>query len=75
MLDGDCPNVNSHRTAGDNFQHPISAHEFTQQVSEQLRRNPYEKCDAPDRQQEGIRLRALCTGDVVPLYSIWRSFR
>ncbi|KAG5749606.1 hypothetical protein H9Q70_007735 [Fusarium xylarioides] len=49
-LDGNCPNVLSHRTAeGGNNRHPIAADQFARMVGERLRQNPYRDCEALDR--------------------------
>ncbi|KAL6410029.1 hypothetical protein AUP68_06438 [Ilyonectria robusta] len=47
-LDGNCPNVLSHRTAEGETRHPIDADEFARQVGERLRQNPYRDCEALD---------------------------
>lgn len=51
-LDGDCPNVDVHRTAEGDCWHPIIGQDVARLVDEQLRRNPYWKCDALDRQRK-----------------------
>jgi hypothetical protein len=48
-LDDDCPNVRLHRTAEGCNRHPVDAEAFTRLLWEQLRHNPYHKCDALDR--------------------------
>ncbi|EGY20908.1 uncharacterized protein VDAG_02432 [Verticillium dahliae VdLs.17] len=45
-LDGNCPNVLSHRTAEGGTRHPIDADEFARLVGERLRQNPYRDCRA-----------------------------
>ncbi|KAJ2897772.1 hypothetical protein MKZ38_004395 [Zalerion maritima] len=47
-LDGNCPNVLSHRTVEGDTQHPIDADEFARLVGERLRQNPYRDCEALD---------------------------
>ncbi|KAH6955976.1 hypothetical protein BKA56DRAFT_432364, partial [Ilyonectria sp. MPI-CAGE-AT-0026] len=47
-LDGNCPNVLSHRTAEGGTRHPIDADEFARLVGERLRKNPYRDCEALD---------------------------
>ncbi|KAJ4177368.1 hypothetical protein NW767_015142 [Fusarium falciforme] len=47
-LDGNCPNVLSHRTAEGGSRHAIDADEFARLVGEQLRQNPYRNCEALD---------------------------
>ncbi|KAJ4308807.1 hypothetical protein N0V84_011877 [Fusarium piperis] len=47
-LDDNCPNVVSHRTAEGGSRHAIDANEFACLVGEQLRQNPYRKCEALD---------------------------
>jgi hypothetical protein len=49
MLDDNCPNVHLHYTARGGDWHPIKGQEFACQVGEQLRQDPYRKCDALDR--------------------------
>lgn len=49
VLDDSCPNVHLHHAAGGSSQHPITASEFTELVSKQLRQSPYLNCDALDR--------------------------
>ncbi|OAA45718.1 hypothetical protein ISF_09586 [Cordyceps fumosorosea ARSEF 2679] len=44
-LDSSCPNVLSHGVRGDG-QHPITAHEFADLVTEQLQQDPYQGCEA-----------------------------
>ncbi|EGX87752.1 hypothetical protein CCM_09374 [Cordyceps militaris CM01] len=48
-LDNNCPNVQLHRTREGYSRHPIDAKAFTHLISQQLRQNPYHKCDALDR--------------------------
>lgn len=48
-LDDNCPNVRLHRSAKGGNRHPIYADTFIRLVCEQLRQNPYRKCDALDR--------------------------
>ncbi|KAJ6779701.1 hypothetical protein PWT90_07312 [Aphanocladium album] len=48
-LDDNCPNVRLHRTVEGCSRHPLSAQAFTRLMCQQLRRDPYYKCDALDR--------------------------
>ncbi|PGH20338.1 hypothetical protein AJ80_03606 [Polytolypa hystricis UAMH7299] len=43
-LDGNCPNVFSHRTAESGNRHAIDAHELARLVGERLCKNPYRDC-------------------------------
>ncbi|KAF9768323.1 hypothetical protein IL306_014391 [Fusarium sp. DS 682] len=47
-LDGNCPNVLSHRTAEGGSRHLINADEFARLVGERLCQNPYRDCEALD---------------------------
>ncbi|RSM01113.1 hypothetical protein CEP52_008754 [Fusarium oligoseptatum] len=47
-LDDNCPNMLSHRTAKGGSRHAIDLNEFARLVSEQLRQNPYQYCEALD---------------------------
>lgn len=50
-LDHKCPNVDLHGTARGGS-HPIKGQEFARLVGQQLRQDPYRKCDALDRQRK-----------------------
>lgn len=68
-LDDDCPNASLHCTAeggGRGKQHPIDAAEFTRRVSEQLKRDPYYKCDALDRWRKTGAIGVLFKLELVP---------
>ncbi|KAH6961656.1 hypothetical protein BKA56DRAFT_181919 [Ilyonectria sp. MPI-CAGE-AT-0026] len=47
-LDGNCPNVISHRSAEGGTRHPIDADEFARLVGKRLCKNPYRDCEALD---------------------------
>ncbi|KAM3509227.1 hypothetical protein MY11210_006410 [Beauveria gryllotalpidicola] len=48
-LDDNCPNVRLHRTAEGCSRHPIDAEAFARLMCQQLRQDPYHKCDALDQ--------------------------